>query len=517
MQPDFLILENFLGLYKQKISSADYSFAVNDHWSKDALARISFFLFKNNVSNAITNIEIEHLSQSNLAGIAAQTDDLGQNFYYHWENGQRHLLFSLSHVPEGAYQFNNTARFMVYDKEALAATNFNNASSRSSLHLTLKRFFIILFSLLIILYADVFRNIALPMLLVQISSLLNVAIAGIILFKEHSIFNAFTDRFCKSEVYTGCNKLLHSKASIVVGKLSLATFGVAVYFSVFLYSLFAESSDQYIYWTFMLSAGAVLASLLLVIKMVVIRTFCKLCLWIHAINLLSFLGLCLLLLPLVNISFVGYNAMLLWVICFVTASFLVYFVIHFIDTIQKNNASQDEVRSLKLALLESVLLKPKDENLQRASASYRPLAFSFSEDYDLSLTLVLSTHCHFCAELIATIVQQNLTEKIGTLEIYLYSEHTDATVSKFLFDLEHATSETTALALLVDWYKEDRGPRNRLAGAASEERLLPSFCLSTQDLPYAELPAVFINGIFIPHTFNAKDLEKLLYYFSLPG
>ncbi|KAA5534578.1 vitamin K epoxide reductase family protein [Taibaiella lutea] len=519
MQPDYPILNKFLGLYRKAINRQDYTRATDDYWNKDALARISFFLFQNNVSNVITNIEVNRLSGSSMAGIAAQTDDQGQTFYYHWENGHRQLLFSLNHTAEGSYEFNTTARFMVYDKDALAAASFiSNASTVASSGPKLKYSLITLSILAVILYADIFKSIALPMLLVQISSLLNAAISGIILFKEHNIFNAFTEQFCNSEEYTGCNKLLHSKTSMLFGNLSLATFGTAIYFTIFLYSLLAGSSETYIHWAITLSAVAVIASLLLIIKMIVIRTFCRLCLWIHSINLLSFLGLYLLLsAPSENAFRINYNAVLLWVTCLIITSILLHQAIRFINVFQKEKANGDEIGSLKSALLENVLAKPEDENLQRTNALYQPLSLYFSEENDLELTLVLSTHCHFCAALITTIVQKNLKEKISKLKVYLYTANEDPADVKFIHDLEQAPSDETVMALLIDWYKNDKGHQNEASARAISEKALPAFCLPKQDLPYAELPAVFINDIFIPHIFSAADLEKLLYFFSLPG
>jgi hypothetical protein len=516
MQPDFLILKKFLGLYQKKISSADFSLATNDCWNKNALSRISFFLFQNNISNVLTSIEIDQLPTSSLAGIAAQTDDLGQDFYYHWENGQQYLLFSRNHTAEGTYQFNNIARFMVYDKEALTATSFNDTPAIFSG--SLKPVLLVLFLLFAIVCADVLKGISLPMLLVQLSGLLNVVITGIILFKEHSIFNAFTERFCNSETYTGCNKLLHSKASMVFGKLSLATLGTVLYFALLLYSLLATTAESYLHWAIILAAGAMVVSLLLVIKMMVIRTYCRLCLWIHGINFLTFLSLYLFVpFPLTDVFSFNYNPALVWLISFITASLVLFVAIRFMDALQKNNASMDEIGGLKATLLESVLLKAKDENLQRANELYKPLSFPFSEECDLILTLVLSTHCRFCAELTATIARQNLATKISKLEVYLYVDTEDTAVSTFLENLEHAPSNEGTLTQLMEWYEEDRGHQNEAQARHTDEMPLPAFCLPKQALPYAELPAVFINGIFIPHVFGAADLEKLLYYFSLPG
>jgi hypothetical protein len=516
MSPDFIILRNLLSGSGRQIDNSYCEYVLADFWEEDdTLTRISFFLYHHNISNAISYATTYTSIPENLRGIAKQTDDLGQVFFYHIGNGLKQLLYAQAYTAQGVIDPGTASPVLLYDAEALDKLRFDARPPARGRRQYVAGMLAALIIIAAVLYHAAASVKGPEYFIPLIASLLNCGISFVLLFKERNIFNAFTEPFCSSAQFQGCNKILHRRDSVLFYGITLARTGVVCYLSFSLYIVLCPATAMYGGLIYLLSFTAVAASVALVAKMVFIKTFCRLCLWIHAVNVLN--GVMLL---AINHSASalpkapGIKACVLFILCFLAASLIASGVLRLIDIIQRAAAAKKETKGLKQELFRHILTKGIDPKLVDTLTGHPPLAIPVSAESDAEITLVLSMKCHFCASLINTIYEERFREKIGILKVYLYAANADSALSQFAAELAGSSSAADKMTLLKTWYADAYMPQLHppVPGAA-----LPAFCLDTAALPYQELPAVFINSVFMPHRLGERDLETMLYFTAISG
>lgn len=517
MQVARIIAGKLLRLYDKPRDIIPDQQGSGDFWSTDVLLQLSFLLYRINITSAVSRLPPEAVARAPFAGITEQTDQLGQTFYYHWHNGTKTLLHAKQYTDEGAYPPGVPVAFLAYDADALRETNGVGTGSRKKNRFARLYLPALILLPLLLLTTGLLRHTALVLIALQLGCLVNGFLATVLLFKERNVQNSFTERFCAATSYTGCNKLIHDGASRLLGSVTLAQLGTGLYTGLFIFSLlltFRQDTDTS--FLFFIPAAAVASSLLLVLKMMRLRTYCRLCLWIHTVNLLLLLSWGLLQRPFGQVWWPG-DPSLVWT-CLVAGLALgagaLYAIICYTDLLQKGIAARSQVRSLKYELLKAVLQAGKDERLALTLEHRTPLPIRLGEEGP-DLAMILSLHCRFCADLVRALLQPELAGKFGRLQLYLFLNTPGAESLQLAAALEQAT-EDRRLPLLHQWYEHTVRPHSGgyNGTAAPVEASLPAYCLRQQELPYEELPAVFINGVRLPQSYSAEDFEVLSFFFS---
>lgn len=511
------VLLNLFGLHQILGNKRNIEHTCFHFPDDDILDTIAFYLFTCNINTGVLWLDWDKIKQPEYPFVAEIVGERGEKKYIHFENGNAHQLyprFIKEDVDRLATEGTNPFKVLMFDTEALKQIKFPvppdfERKARGNTKIIKTTVWLFCSA---VLAGIVFLFLPKPVFLIiaGMCTCINFIISLLLFFKESEVFYHITKPFCSTENYLGCSRLLKSGFSKAVGEFTWAKTGLIYYGGLFIFLLIAPVNSEITLITTGLVIFAAVMSVLLIYKMIRINVYCKLCIGIHVTNFLC-LASAFIFNSNVNIHFVTLVGIGWVTVSLILSVTMVFYLSFFIKKIKSGQEKNEILKNLKLALLNTELVKKNDDAFAQLKSFYTPLRISGDSDSEVKLSLILSLDCNHCSALINTIVLNNLVSHTCFTEIFIYSDEEKPENINFLRHLQiNGKNRSINIAKeLKSWYD---GTYKRKSSHEISGTEIVDFCLSAKDMSHKELPAIFINDKHLNTGFTATDIPAVIFY-----
>ncbi|MFN8244335.1 MAG: vitamin K epoxide reductase family protein [Ferruginibacter sp.] len=514
MPPVITILKNFFRLKHKPPPGGCIRYAFYNFPGTDTLDCIGYFLSLSGTRSMPFTGTGKELNEAAFPVFIECTDDRGQPAYFH-SQGQalwqvypqcREEKKGLAAIPDGNWNM------LAYDEAAdVTAVALPPAFRQAQMNKTILR------STAIILLTAGFFGALLHLhtqpvfvLLTWLGALVNLFLSLVLYFREQRFFEDFTRPFCGKNNYLGCSRLMQSAFSDILPGFSWASMGIIFYGALLAIPLMAPVRAGAALMGCWLIA-AVLVSVALVFTMMRIRVFCKLCLFIHAVNLLMLAVYVWRSAGWQQWSYFTPAFMLNGLLALALAAFFYLVMKAFLQLSAGSREKLAASRILRPALLNSDLSADPDPHLAALFQAKTPLTVTGANEAGIEVSLLVSMECRHCAELMEEACATLFYKDVCRVQLYFLCEEDDWQGQVFLNQLaQEATGDPGKLfAAVRQWYRHRRYPGKQ--AAVSRPATAPSFCLRTDEVVFATIPAVFFDGRRINAGFTPADFPGLVF------
>ncbi|MCX6319638.1 MAG: vitamin K epoxide reductase family protein [Bacteroidetes bacterium] len=482
-----------------------------------SLQAIAYFLHQCGVSTIRLFINKTELPELNHPFLLLRTTITGETEALHYHNGKAHTLSPGLEQAADLDEWmsdNQQAEVLAFDGEALQAAKLPPATPRSKAYPFLYAGGILLLIALLGLWAYRISSFPLWQQLLSVTSLFAAFISLILLLKEVGIANTYTRPFCSKTNYLGCSHLISSPLAANKWGISWAALGLTHALTPVLYLLLANPAPglQLMSMVIWLTA-AMVTMLYLIYKMWRLRTYCKLCLLVHSINLIGFVIAVVLFVqsPDTYTTLLTLQPILLFAGIALLTAWLVLSLYLLMHQIKRSAAEKAQLIDLSYGLLQHDP-NADEKVLHQLLEQYHPLPLNTTdaEDEKPSLLLVVSLHCTHCAKLLLQFNTDHISEKWQTRILIVVDEHTPAAGTQTLLQALQQPTETPEdrIRLMQDWYATiDMVDKDEAAINLAEY----PFCMAANRNILEHLPGIFMAGKKIPTPLGADILDLALF------
>lgn len=483
----------------------------------EPLHTIAYLLHQSGVSSIRLFINKTDIPQLNHPFLLLRTTATGTLEALHYKNGNAHILTPALQQTTDIDDWikeNQQAEILAFDGDALQTATLPAAAPRSMAYLLLKAGAAILLTAVLCLW--VVRVLSLPLYnqLISVAGLLTAFLSVIMILKETGLANNYTRPFCGKANYLGCSLLITSPLAANKWGISWAALGLTHAVTSMLYILLTDPSPvQQLMYMLLWLAPAIVTGVFLLYKMWKLRTFCKLCLLVHILNLLSFTIAFVLFMQVPDnyISIITLHNLFVFAGIALLAGWLVLALYLLLQHVKKLSAAYAQVKDLSYGLLKH---NPSadDALLQQLLHNYQPLPLNTAgtDEEKPSLLLVVSLHCSHCARLLQTFTAGSVTDTWLTSLLIVADASTPAAGTKELLTglQQNTAAPEERIKLLQEWYAT-----NELISkdeAAFDLQAYP-FCIGAADNILDQLPGIFIAGKKIPSPLGTEIFDLALF------
>lgn len=511
------IIHNLLLLYGHPAPSRFARNIISPLPETEPLNAIAYRLHQCGVSSIRLFVDKNDILQLNHPFLLLRTTATGVLEALHYKNGNAHVLSPSTQQTTGIDNWikeNEQAEILAFDEEALQAATLPAPVPVNIAYPLLKAGGIVLLSA--VLYLWVLRVMAMPLYnqVLSFTSLLTALISLILILKETGLASNYTRPFCGKANYLGCSLLITSPLAANKWGISWAALGLVHSATSMLYILILNPlPEKQLMFTLLWQTPAIVIIAFLLYKMWKLRTFCKLCISVHVLNLLGFTIAAILFsrAPDKYIPSFTSTAVLIFAGVALLAGWLVLALYLWLHHIKKSASANAQITDLAYGLLQ---YNPAADEalLQRLLRTYQPLPLytAVPEEQKPSLLIVVGLHCSHCAKLVQLLTNSRITDNWFTDLLIVADANTPAVGTQaLLISLQqHADKPEARIQLLQDWYSTNEFTDND--EAAFDLQQYP-FCIDTAANLIDHFPGIFIAGKKIPYPLGTDIFDLALF------